>query len=271
MFRRAILSKNRFGQMKYGVEKSPDILKNYLHPHTEIYSVPQHENIFEHMNELYMQNIAVKGKRINIGGDHSMTIATGSYSLNIYDNTKFIWIDAHPDLNTFDSSETKNFHGMPLAYLSGLCVEPKFPFINKHVPFKNILYIGIRDIDSYESKIIREKNISYITPCQCGDIRNVLNSINDFIDDSPVHLSFDVDSLDPIHVKCTGTPVPNGLSTKTAKTIINNILDRHQVVNVDITELNLSSCEKREQHVSLRNVLDVCENIFPMRAQGVEP
>ena len=155
MFRRAILSKNKFGQMKSGVEKTPDILKEYLHPHTEVYSVSQCGNLFEHLNELYLKNKSInKDKVVNLGGDHSMTIATGAHSLNNYSNPKFIWIDAHPDINTFTSSETKNFHGMPLAYLCGLFKHQELQFLHNYLPFENILYIGIRDIDSFESKII---------------------------------------------------------------------------------------------------------------------
>lgn len=263
MFRRAILSKNRFGQMKKGVEKTPDILKEYLHPHTEVYSVSQCNDLFEHLNKLYNKNMSMKQNRIvNIGGDHSMTIATGAHSLNTYKNAKFIWVDAHPDINTYESSESKNFHGMPLSYLCGLCAHPQLDFISNYLPFENILYIGIRDIDAFESQTIRDKNIAYITPADCGDIKAVLNKINTFINGEPVHLSFDVDSLDPIHVKSTGTPVSNGLTKKTTKTIISEILNKHNVVNVDITELNLSCGSSVEQKVSLKNVLDVCEPIF---------
>ena len=263
MFRRAILSKNKFGQMKSGVEKTPDILKEYLHPHTEVYSVSQCGNLFEHLNELYLKNKSInKDKVVNLGGDHSMTIATGAHSLNNYSNTKFIWIDAHPDINTFTSSETKNFHGMPLAYLCGLFKHQELQFLHNYLPFENILYIGIRDIDSFESKIIREKNISYITPSDCIDIIYVINKIKNFIGDNPVHLSFDVDSLDPLYIKSTGTPVANGLSIKTTKTIINEILTNHNVINIDITELNLQQGCEIEQRISLINVLDVCEDVF---------
>ena len=97
-----------------------------------------------------------QNKKINIGGDHSMAIATVADSLNRVPpgKLKVIWFDAHPDINTYKSSISKNYHGMPLGYLTGLCKSHYFPFITNYLNFENLLYIGIRDIDEYEKKII---------------------------------------------------------------------------------------------------------------------
>jgi len=263
MFRRAILSKNRLGQTKYGVEKSPDVLKKYLNPNTIVHSVNQGIDIFDHLNQLYLQNAFMRRERVlNIGGDHSMTIATGAHSLNTYKNMKFVWIDAHPDINTYKTSNSKNYHGMPLGYLSGLCNHPNLTFVQKRLPLKNILYIGIRDLDQHEAVIIKEKKISYITPEQCRNVNKVLKKIGDFIGNDPVHLSFDVDSVDPIDVECTGTPVKEGLSKETAKIIVNEILTSYDVRNMDITELNLQCSNKYGQKKSLDNILYICESVF---------
>ena len=76
-----------------------------------------------------------------------MAISTVDSSLNKYKDLKVIWIDAHPDINSFKSSKTKNFHGMPLSFLTGMDYNPKFNFIKNILPIKNILYIGIRKIN----------------------------------------------------------------------------------------------------------------------------
>ena len=90
--------------------------------------------------------------------------------------------------------------------------------------FKNILYIGIRDIDHFEKSIIQDKGINVIT---MDDIQNnmghTLQNIRNFIGTSPIHLSFDVDVLDPSIMPGTGTPVPNGIKLEEAKTILDEL------------------------------------------------
>ena len=73
--------------------------------------------------------MSTSGKIINIGGDHSMSIATIASTLNKYPNTKVIYFDAHADLNTYKSSKSKHYHGMPLSFITGIDHHKKFSFI----------------------------------------------------------------------------------------------------------------------------------------------
>ena len=152
------------------------------------------------LKNLYTSNQSIVGRKINIGGDHSMSIATVADSLNKFadKDLKVLWFDAHPDINTYESSKSKNYHGMPLSYLTGLSKNSDFSFIHHTLDFDNLMYIGIRDIDHYEKKIIEEKNIKYIS---CNEVNHNLNKsldkIINFIGNSPIHLSFDVDCMDP--------------------------------------------------------------------------
>ena len=160
MFRHAIFFQHGLGQRKLGVEKTPKILSKYFVKYIDKHYVKNHGSIIQNMKALYLYNNSIEGKRINIGGDHSMTIATGAYSLNKYNNTKFIWIDAHADINTIESSETGNYHGMPLGFLTGRSVTNMFSFLNNKLRYDHLLYIGIRDQDKYENQIIDEMNWS---------------------------------------------------------------------------------------------------------------
>ena len=189
------------------------------------------------VNNLYQENKKINEPKINIGGDHSMAISTIADSLNKHKNLKVIWIDAHPDINTYENSVSKNVHGMPLSYLTGLDSSEHFSFIKNKLPFDNLMYIGIRDIDEFEKDIIFKNNIKCLT---VDDINNnndqSIEKILNFINDDPVHLSFDVDGIDPSYIPCTGTDVPNGLNIDSTKNILDNI---NNIVNIDITELNL--------------------------------
>lgn len=203
------------------------------------------DDLFQNLHNLYDKNAGIKGKKINIGGDHSMAIATVAHSLNTYPNCKVIWFDAHPDLNTYDSSKTKNFHGMPLSYLLGLDKNDKFNFIKNKLAYENLLYVGIRDLDEFEKEIIEKYNINYISveefnKTSINDFHhNLLKKIKYFIQDDPIHISFDVDCLDPDVLDSTGTPVGEGLTLLRSKKMLNYLLHNENVVNIDITELNL--------------------------------
>lgn len=154
-----------------------------------------------------------------IGGDHATSIATLQHSVIKNRDLKVLWFDAHPDINTYEMSNTKNIHGIPLAVATGL--ENNFSFTNIKIPFENIMYVGIRSIDKYENQIIKTNNIQYLTveniiesPKEC------LDKIKNFIKDSNVHMSFDVDCLDPSIMATTGTPVENGLFMKDIEKLI---------------------------------------------------
>ena len=262
MFRQAILSYNHYGQKYTGFKNTVHLLDKYMKSTIKKDFVKCNGNLYDNLSELYKKNNTLIGNRINIGGDHSMAIATGAYSLNNYPDVKFIWIDAHPDINTFESSSTKNVHGMPLAYLTGLSCNSNINFIKNKLPFNNLLYIGIRDIDPFEAEIINSKNISSISPKICNkNIKNVCSKITEFAKDSPIHISFDVDSMDSKIVPCTGTPVKNGLSKKVTKTILSHIINNCNVINMDITELNLELGTQKDKNISLQNTLDIFDSI----------
>jgi arginase len=261
-----ILFPHKLGQQLNGVQNTPHKLKKFFYEPLKkvncINSISNYDNFSYNLHNLYKADIRVHnkypfsyyngystkhGKRsllhrtINIGGDHSMSIASVAASLNVYPNVKVLWFDAHADINTRHSSITKNIHGMPLSFVTGL--EKKgysyFKYIKNHLPFKNILYIGIRDTDEYEKEVIKHNNIKYITSSKINsDPIGVVNDILAFIGSSPVHLSFDVDCIDPAFVKSTGTPVENGIHYTAAKYVIERLRDTN-IVNMDITELNM--------------------------------
>ena len=113
---------------------------------------------------------------------------------------------------------------MPLSYLTGLDINRDFSFITNRLSLDNILYVGIRDINRYEKKVIKYFDMSYISSKEFNS--NPLDSykyIKSFIGDDPVHLSFDVDCLDPSIIPCTGTAVKDGLLLEETKFIIDEL------------------------------------------------
>lgn len=257
------------GQKKLGVNKTGKYLKKVLK--NEFIDVKcnnsmqnNYPNMVDNLWNLYRENI-FHSKKINIGGDHSMSIATVADSLNRTKDgeLKVLWFDAHPDINTYKSSPSKNFHGMPLSYLTGLDNNDAFSFIINKLPIQNIMYIGIRDINKYEQKIINKHDMWYLTSDEINDDHKYsYDLIKSFIGNDPFHLSFDVDCLDPSIISSTGTPVKNGLELEQTKYIIDKLLDKPNLINMDITELNLDIGTEYQQLSSLDNFLYLFDKEF---------
>jgi arginase len=253
---------HKLGQPKDGLQKSLTRLSSSLKKTIHVVSCDNSKNknnIYKNIFNLYQVNYYLTNV-INIGGDHSMAIGSIGAALNKFPNLKVIWFDAHPDINTYEKSLSKNIHGMPLAYLTGLDTHKKFNFIKNKLKFQNLLYIGIRDIDDFEAQVIRKYNIKYI---KSSDINNnpekCMKKILNFIKDDPIHVSFDVDCMDPSIIPSTGTTAKYGLKMRQTKFIIDSIYKKN-VVNTDITELNLSLGTKTQQDKSLKNTLKLFEN-----------
>ena len=253
---------SRYGQPLYGVEKTPEILRFFLDPKNMYHPIKCSKRLDDNLFELYSCLNRVKTRKLTIGGDHSMSIATVADSLNRNPNTKVLWIDAHADINTPESSISKNIHGMPLAFLTGLCDQKEllnYTFIKNKLDFRNLMYIGLRDVDPFEKKILQEKNINVVT---VGELeRNFdesLLKIHKFIADSDIHISFDVDCLDPLVMPCTGTTAKNGIGLQTAKDLMDS-LNSYPVLNMDLTELNLDLGKKDDKVKSLHNLFYIME------------
>ena len=255
---------NKLGQLKDGLQNSLKILNSIINKPIDVVSCDNSikDKLYENLSNLYKTNLKYN-KKINIGGDHSMAIASVAESLNRYpENLKVLWFDAHPDINTYTASCSKSVHGMPLAYLTKLDSDTRFSYIKNKLDFKNLLYIGIRDIDEFEEEIIRKYNIEFIKSEEINKNPELcLEKIKNFIKNDPVHMSFDVDCMDPSIIPSTGTPVKNGLKLQQTSFILNNILF-YNIVNIDITELNFEIGSKKDQENSINNFLYLFSNIL---------
>lgn len=262
-YQTVLLFPHSLGQTKLGTEKAPHYLDKYINKKThQVKKIKNTGNLFRNINELYQANKESSGKIVNIGGDHSMSIATIADTLNKYPNAKVIYFDAHADLNTYKSSKSKHYHGMPLSFVTGLDHDAKFSFIKNKLPFENLLYIGSRCWDPYEVNEVYKRNIKFIMPDEINNnFPEALNKILNFVGDAPVHVSFDVDSIDPKYIPSTGTPVKNGIELSKAKVILDK-LNSGNIVNMDITELNMRLGKKGDGIKSGRNTKKLFHNFI---------
>ena len=212
---------------------------------------PRTKLLSENLHKLFNAKVQCKKPTIHIGGDHSMAIATIGASLEKHGSAlKVIWFDAHADINTHKTSPSGNYHGMPLAFLTGSESDYNmFPFLYTvpDLKFENILYLGIRDLDDGEKVVLKEKKIKFIRSKEINENpKEVYAKIKEFAGKDPLHFSFDVDGLDPEEMSSTGTTAPNGVKTKAVKPIVDKIMKKLNVVNMDITEFNMDLGEREK-------------------------
>lgn len=261
-----ILFPHDLGQTKHGVEKAPDYLKRFIRRRNHrVYRVADTGNFFHNIRALYQKNHAIRGNRINIGGDHSMAIATIADTLNRYPDAKVIYFDAHADINTYQSSKSKHYHGMPLSFVTGLDHDKRFSFIHHLLPYDNLLYIGGRCWDIFERNLVYRENIKHIDPQELNnDFDNAWNKILAFAEGGkvPIHVSFDVDCMDKSLVPATGTAVKGGIELDTGKRILRLLKDYTNVVNMDITELNMELGTPAEIRLSADNTVELFRPFF---------
>lgn len=183
---------------------------------------------------------------LTLGGDHSIAIGTLAASLIHKPDCKVVWVDAHADVNTFETSPSGNVHGMPLAFFFRLIKNEKAKELFSWVPtlkVENLVYIGLRDVDQGERKFIKDLGITtfYAEDVQDLGIDKVLEETVKQLcptGTEDVHLSFDVDGLDPRFIPATGTPVPGGLHLMDGQKIINTLMRKSQLISFDLVEVN---------------------------------
>ncbi|KAI5956273.1 CAR1 [Candida jiufengensis] len=191
-----------------------------------------------------------------LGGDHSIGTATVGASLKYNPQTCVIWVDAHADINTPKTTESGNLHGCPLSFLMGIDSEfypPEFSWVPQVLKSNKLVYIGLRDVDEGEKKILREHNIAaftmyHIDKYGIGKVVDMaLDKVNPTRED-PIHLSYDVDAIDPSFVPATGTRVEGGLSLREGLFIAEEIANTGLLQSLDIVETNPMLADT-EEHI----------------------
>lgn len=192
---------------------------------------------------------------LTLGGDHSIAIGTIAGTAKAirerYNGRKeisVIWVDAHADINTPESSESGNIHGMPVAFATGLARSGEkdiFGWIHDDqlLSTAKLVYIGLRDVDRGEKKILRDHGIKAFSMHDIdrhGIGRVVEMALAHIGTDTPIHLSFDVDALDPMWAPSTGTPVRGGLTLREGDYIAECVHETGQLVAMDLVEVNPS-------------------------------
>lgn len=202
----------------------------------------------ERLGDLVGQTIAGRKVPLVLGGDHSIAVGTVAGLSRFFreSNRKMglLWIDAHADMNTPQSSPSGNVHGMPLACCIGAgpdALARMFGFTPKVDP-ANVALLGIRDLDELERKTVRDSGVHAFTMREI-DERGMRSAIAEAIavvtsGTAGFHLSLDMDFVDPQYAPGVGTPVRGGATYREAHLAMELISDSDQMLSMEVVEVN---------------------------------
>lgn len=233
---------------------------------------------YRHLAEVVAWNEAVLAKSsailaqgrlpIMLGGDHCLAMGSIAAVANHCRanglKLRVLWLDAHADFNTSDITPSGNIHGMPVACLCGIGPQV-LTSLGGHVPAitpQQIRQIGIRSVDRGEKRLVKEHGLDIYDMRYIDEIgmRKVMEEALDGIDaDTHLHVSFDVDMLDPEIAPGTGTRVPGGVNYREAQLMMEMIADTRRMGSLDLVEVN-PALDKRNATAKL--AVQLVESLF---------
>ena len=184
---------------------------------------------------------------IFLGGDHSISAGTVSglarRAAEAGRPLFVLWLDAHPDFHTLDTTASGNLHGVPLAYVSGRPgFAGYFPDLQESVDPTRICTFGVRSVDPAERVALTETGVT-VHDMRAIDEHGMQKLLRPFLDrvaaeNGMLHVSFDVDFLDPSIAPAVGTTVPGGATFREAHLVMETLHDSRLVTSLDLVELN---------------------------------
>ena len=212
---------------------------------------------YRHLDEVVAWNRAVLAASsaelragrmpVMLGGDHCLAIGSIAAVANHCRDTgrklRVLWLDAHTDFNTHAITPSGNLHGMPVACLCGIGpgVLTRLGGASPAIVPAQIRQIGIRSVDPEEKRLVNEHGLDIYDMRHIDEVgmkQTVEQALHGLDEDTHLHVSFDVDVLDPSIAPGTGTPVPGGINYREAQLVMEMVADSGRMGSLDIVEVN---------------------------------
>lgn len=205
---------------------------------------------------------------IFLGGDHSMAAGTvtamAAYAAQKHQPQFVLWLDAHPDLHRLETTASGNLHGTPAAYFMGFGgFEPHFPPVQHPIDPSQFCLVGARSVDAAERALITEHEIDVVDMRRI-DEEGIKAPLIQFLDrvraaQGRLHVSLDVDFLDPEIACAVGTTVPGGATFREAHLVMEVLHESGLVTSLDLVELNPFLDERGK---TAKLMVDLCASLF---------
>ncbi len=210
--------------------------------------VKQIAEVCEALHIRVRESLLIGHFALSLGGDHSLAVGsiTGTAGAMRHQSRPLgiLWFDAHADMNTPESTPSGNVHGMPLACLLGKGPQEllRIGGFSPKIDSKRCAVIGLRNLDEREKGIVRESGVHAYTmkDIDCRGLASVMREALDILcaDGAALHVSFDMDGVDPSIAPGVGTPVRGGLSYRETHLVMEMVADTHRLVALDMVETN---------------------------------
>lgn len=250
-----------YGNISYEPKKDLKPVENMTHL--------EHIAACQELVSQKVQEIISRGEvAMTLGGDHSVSVGSVDGHQRAKGDVALLWVDAHADLNTNATSPTGNVHGMPVALLAKELADywPYLPGMDWQMPrlsIRNIAFIGLRDLDVYERLVIDKWGVAAFgmeDVQRVGAIESLRLALSriDPRRRRSLHLSFDIDSLDPLEAPSTGYAVRGGLTLREGLSIVEEAVRTGRLAAVDIVEYNPSIGDERDSRRTAEAAIAVC-------------
>ena len=187
-----------------------------------------------------------RGLPITMGGDHALaagTVLGAMRHASAQERPLFVlWLDAHSDFHTLDSTDSGNLHGTPMGYLTAREPFEGWPALPAPLPYENIAMIGLRSVDPAERDALQDTAITRVDMREI-DETGIARPLSAFLDrvaaaNGLLHVSLDVDFLDPAAAPAVGTTVPGGATVREGHLVMEMVNDSGLLTSLDLVELN---------------------------------
>ncbi len=192
------------------------------------------------------EHAMTRGTPIFLGGDHSMSLGTlrgvSNHAATSGRPQFVLWLDAHSDFHTPETTDSGNLHGTPLGYATGRAGFDGFPTMENPVPQNQICMLGLRSVDNQERLALQQTSVFY-NDMRSIDEQGIARPLTAFLEhvaaaNGLLHVSLDVDFLDPMIAPAVGTTVPGGATIREAHLVMEILHDSGLITSMDLAELN---------------------------------
>ena len=191
-------------------------------------------------------DVAETGLPVFLGGDHALSLGTvhgmAAHAARVGRPLFVLWLDAHTDYHTPDTTASGHLHGTPVGYIAGRSGFDGFPPVPHPVPHAQIAMLGLRSVDPAERAALQATDVTYVDMRHI-DEHGIARPLAAFLEtvraaNGLLHVSLDVDFLDPDFAPAVGTTVPGGATLREAHLVMEMICDSGHLASLDLVELN---------------------------------
>ncbi len=197
---------------------------------------------------------------VTIGGDHCLAI--GSVSASYEEDMALIWIDAHGDSNTPETTVSGRIHGMPVSVLEHMGEKRLLEITEGKIQSGNILFFGLRSLDPLEEKLMEKQGVHEIRMSEIRKkgMKECVEKALKILDGKRLYISLDLDVLDPLEAPGVSIPEADGLHSEELYALLSALFENNEIIGMDLVEYNPLNDTDHKTKKIVRNIKEIIES-----------